>query len=128
MAKLLLVALGGAFGSAMRYLCAEWAQRLGGGPFPYGTLAVNVIGCLCIGVLGALFAGPHAPKEAWRLALVVGVLGGFTTFSAFGLDVFLLAEKGKMPVASAYFLLTNGLCLMAVWAAYRVTERVAGAS
>src|SRR5881394_2141352 len=95
MNKLLLIALGGAFGSVMRYVVAGWMQRLMENPFPIGTLTVNVAGCLCIGILGAIFAGPHNVREEYRIALMIGVLGGFTTFSTFGLETFEFINDGQ---------------------------------
>src|SRR5437867_8630674 len=95
MYKLLMIALGGAFGSVLRYLVAGWMQRLIEHPFPLGTMTVNVLGCLCIGVLAAIFAGPHTVREEYRLALTIGVLGGFTTFSTFGLETFEFLNDGQ---------------------------------
>src|SRR5688572_8609235 len=105
--KLLLIAFGGAIGSVLRYLIATAAQiyatkvtaRIFGYAFPVGTLAVNLIGCLLIGVLAALFSRHLLPHDHYRLALTVGVLGGFTTFSAFGLDTFMLIERGYHGLA-----------------------------
>ena len=127
MVKVLLVALGGGVGSALRYLVSQWVQRLAGETLPLGTLSVNVIGCLSIGVLAALFASPHAPREAYRLLFAVGVLGGFTTFSAFGMETFLLASENQLFRSGLNLVLTNGLCLSAVWVGYRVAERFVAA-
>lgn len=76
MFKLFLIAAGGGFGAVARYLLSGWMQRLGGGVFPLGTLTVNVCGCLLIGVLSAFFAGPQLVREEYRVALLVGLLGG----------------------------------------------------
>src|SRR5258705_5418018 len=70
--KLLYIALGGGVGSVLRYLLSGWGQRLSGGvSFPWGTLSVNVLGCLAMGMLGAVFGGPQRPREEVRLLLVV---------------------------------------------------------
>ena len=127
MNKLALIALGGAFGSVMRYLVAGWMQRLMENPFPIGTLAVNLTGCLCIGALAAVFAGPHTWREEYRFALMVGVLGGYTTFSTFGLETFEFINDGQWRHAMLNVLLSNVSCLIAVWAGYRITERIVGA-
>lgn len=124
--KLLFIALGGALGSALRYLVSGWAQRLGGGTFPLGTLAVNVAGCFAIGFLNYLFLGPFLVREPYRLAIVVGVLGGFTTFSAFGWETLSMAQEGAWLQATANVLLSNVLGLLAAWAAYHLAVRLFG--
>lgn len=100
----LLVALGSALGGVGRLWLSTLAGRALGTQFPWGTLFVNLIGCLLVGVLAALLVpgGPlHEPPE-WRVLLVVGVLGGFTTFSAFSLDALLLVQHGQWLQAAAY--------------------------
>ena len=90
-----MVGAGGFVGSALRYSTSIWVQRWAGATqFPLATLAVNVIGCLAIGLIaGAADTRVELSHGAW-LFLVVGVLGGFTTFSAFGNEVFMLAQGG----------------------------------
>ncbi len=97
---LMQVALGGAIGASLRYLSFAGAARLMGPGFPWGTLAVNVAGSLLMGVLFVTLAS----KDAMRLApfLMTGILGGFTTFSAFSLDAFVLWEKGQAGFAVLY--------------------------
>ena len=123
MTKWVLIAAGGALGSLLRYTLQGWAQRLSGGTFPTGTLAVNVLGCLVIGFLAALFASPTLVREEYRIGLTVGVLGGFTTFSTFGLETFSLADDGQWRYAAANVVLSCGLGLFAVWLGYRLGER-----
>lgn len=98
----ILVGLGGAIGAMMRHGAGLVALRLSANAFPWGTLAVNVIGSLCIG----LFVGLLALMTAWshevRLFVVVGILGGFTTFSAFSLDIVSLIEREQMLSAILY--------------------------
>jgi CrcB protein len=127
MERIILIALGGGAGSLLRYFLAGWCQRATESTFPVGTMTVNILGCLCIGVLGAAFAGPHLVREEWRLAAMVGVLGGFTTFSTFGFETFQLFNDGQFGRALLNVLLTNAMCLAAVWAGYRLTEHFAGA-
>ena len=92
----LLVALGGALGSALRYLTVNVSGRLfTGSDFPYGTLIVNVTGCFVIAFLGALAAERIQLSSECRLFLFTGVLGGFTTFSAFGYETFHLMKTSQ---------------------------------
>lgn len=104
MKLVLAVALGGALGSVGRYLVAGWVMRLLGGPFPWGTLAVNVGGGLVMGALVEVMALVWSPAPAVRAFLTVGLLGGFTTFSAFSLEVVAMIERGDWPPALAYVL------------------------
>lgn len=102
---LLLVALGGAFGSAFRYQVGLIAVRNLGSGYPYGTLIVNMIGGFCMGLLaGALARAPliGAVGEPLRLLIGVGVLGGFTTFSAFSLETANMLLRGQPVLAAAY--------------------------
>jgi CrcB protein len=117
------VALGGAGGTLLRYLLGGWVQHASGGTFPWGTLCVNVAGCAAIGALGAYADRGGLLSPAWRMALQVGVLGGFTTFSSFGLETFRLVSDGDLGRAAAYFGLTNAGCFVAVWVAYRLVEQ-----
>jgi CrcB protein len=120
MTKLLFIAGGGALGSVLRYLVAGWGQRLTPGVFPLGTLLVNVTGCLLIGYLGTLFAGPAVVREEYRLALLIGLLGGFTTFSTFGYETWALLSDREWGLAGANVLLSNVLGLGAVWLGHRL--------
>ncbi|MFQ5489907.1 MAG: fluoride efflux transporter CrcB, partial [Phycisphaerae bacterium] len=103
-------------------------QRIGGGVFPLGTLTVNVCGCLLIGVLSAFFAGPQLVREEYRVALLVGLLGGLTTFSSFGWETTALINDGQLVRAGLNVLLNNGAGLAAVWLGYRLTEGWVGAA
>lgn len=101
MPHLLLVMLGGAIGAGLRHLAGGAAlARLGPG-FPWGTLFVNLAGGLLIGLLTGWFVRAGA-NEATRLFFAVGVLGGFTTFSAFSLEMFLMVERGELGAAAVY--------------------------
>lgn len=104
MLNLFLVMLGGAIGSAARYGVGRAGVALLGPAFPWGTLAVNLVGGFLMGLLGAslLRFGPNA--EQARLLLGVGVLGGFTTFSSFSLETFAMIERGDVLVALGYVL------------------------
>jgi len=101
--QIVIVGLGGFTGSILRYLISGWVQRLSGSPaFGYGTLTVNVLGCLAIGLLGgwAEHAGLFGPST--RLFLFLGVLGGFTTFSTFGYETMVLLRSNAMLGAFLY--------------------------
>ncbi|NNU79806.1 fluoride efflux transporter CrcB [Halovulum dunhuangense] len=98
MAVVLQVALGGALGASLRYLAVSQAARLMGPGFPWGTLAVNLAGCLLMG----LIVGAIGARSALSPFLLTGLLGGFTTFSAFSLDVLGLMERGEMGLAAIY--------------------------
>ena len=125
--KWLLIACGGSAGAVLRYAVASWGQRLAGGTFPAGTLLVNTLGCLVIGFLGALFAGPLLIREEYRLAIVVGFLGGFTTFSTYGYETFALLGEGQWWSAVANVLLSNALGLLALWMGVRLAGGMQGA-
>jgi CrcB protein len=104
MPNLLLVMLGGAAGAGLRYEVGRWSINRIGTSYPWATLIVNLVGGLLMGVLaGAIMAEGRAERSLWLL-LGVGVLGGFTTFSAFSLDVFYLVERGQVVAALSYVL------------------------
>lgn len=102
MFQLLLVMIGGAVGAGARHLTGRTTLALFGPGFPYGTLAVNLIGGFAMGLLVGMLARMAAPGENWRLLLGVGVLGGYTTFSAFSLDVVNMIHRGDLVVAALY--------------------------
>jgi CrcB protein len=124
---ILAIAAGGAVGSVGRYALGGLVQAATGGTFPLGTLVVNVAGCLLIGSLGAYFAGPHLVGETWRAALLIGLLGSFTTFSTFGWETFELINDGQFARASLNVLGSVAIGLAAVWLGYRITEHWVGA-
>jgi CrcB protein len=108
----LLVALGGGVGAWLRYAVG---RLLGVTGFPVATLAVNVIGSLAMGLLAGWLAR-HGAAEGWRLLLAVGVLGGFTTFSAFSLELVLMLQRGEAGAAFAYAGLSLLLGISALYA------------
>jgi len=109
---LLQVALGGAIGASMRYLTGVGTMRLFGAGFPWGTFAVNVIGSFLMGIIVVVLA----QKDATRFApfLMTGILGGFTTFSAFSLDVLTIYERGDYGLALLYASASVFLSLAAI--------------
>ena len=112
----LVVFIGGGIGAALRHGVNVGAARLFGTTFPVGTLTVNVVGCLVMGLLSGYFAFKGDMSQHWRLLLTTGILGGFTTFSAFSLDVALLYERGDVGLAATYVLASVALSLVAVFA------------
>lgn len=102
MTHILLVATGGAFGSVLRYLVGLWTLRSFGPSFPWGTLIVNVTGSFLIGVFAEVIARKLGASAEMRVFLITGILGGYTTFSAFSLDAITLMERGEMITAAIY--------------------------
>jgi CrcB protein len=125
MQTLLLVAGGGATGAVLRYLVGAQAARAFGHGWPFGTLAVNILGGFLMGLLaGARALRGGADQEKWRLLLGVGVLGGFTTFSAFSLEVALMIERRAWGEAFAYSLGSVALSVAALFAGLLLMRRV----
>ncbi|WP_151953378.1 fluoride efflux transporter CrcB [Sphingomonas sp. EC-HK361] len=117
MAAFLIVFLGAGIGGMARHGVNLFAVRVMSVDFPWGTLAVNVVGSFLMGLIAEYFAmRTHLPQQ-WRLFLTTGVLGGFTTFSAFSLDTALLVEKGRMMTALGYALGSVVLSVGALFAA-----------
>jgi CrcB protein len=108
------VAAGGALGSVLRVLVGWWAVALLGAAFPWGTLAVNLSGSLALGFLDARL--PPARNAPWRAFAIPGFCGGFTTFSAFGVETVFLLEAGRGGSAVAYVVVSALLCLVGVLA------------
>lgn len=124
---MLLVFCGAGAGGLCRWgvhmACDRWLGR----SFPFGTLTVNILGCLAVGLFAAILAGGDAAepsREHWRLGLIVGFLGGFTTFSAFGRETFLLSSEGNNLAALSNILLSVGLGLVAVWLGAKLGTRL----
>ena len=116
MRDVLLVGAGGFVGAAARHLLGTWLMLASGQDrFPLGTLAINVAGCALIGVFAAFAEHLPALNGPARLVLVTGLLGGFTTFSAFGLETMLMLRRGDTALAAAYVAASLVLGLAAVW-------------
>lgn len=115
MPTIFFIALGGAFGAVMRHLAGVAVARANPTDFPLHTLIINVVGSFLIGVLVVAFAGKLAGHPEWRTFLIVGVLGGFTTFSAFSLETMLLVDRGQMMMAAVYVAASVLLSLLAVF-------------
>jgi CrcB protein len=118
----LLVFLGGGVGAALRHGVNLASARLLGTNFPWHTFIENVTGSLVMGLLAGYFALKGDASQAWRLFLTTGVLGGYTTFSAFSLDAALLYERGAMGLAAAYVLGSVALAIVGLFAGLYVAR------
>jgi len=121
----LLIALGGAAGSLLRYSLGGAVQRLSESGFPVGTMFVNVSGCFLIGVLLRQFLNMQLSHDL-RALLIVGFCGGFTTFSTFSAETITLIDGGEYGRAAAYVAFSVGLCLLATLAGMTMMRMVAG--
>jgi len=123
MNSFIVVGLGGAIGSAFRHAVNIGSARLLGVGFPYGTFVVNVAGSLAMGILAGYFAFRGETQQAWRLFLATGILGGFTTFSAFSLDVALLYERGQLWLALTYAVGSVVLSILALFVGLSIVRQ-----
>lgn len=120
-----IVFLGAGVGGALRHGVNVAAARLLGIGFPYGTLTVNVGGSLVMGLLAGWFALEGDASQSWRLFTLTGILGGFTTFSAFSLDVASLCERGALGLAFGYALASVALSIGALFAGLTLVRAIA---
>ncbi len=120
-----MVGLGGFFGAITRYSFGTWIYKVLGKPeWPYGTLVINVTGCLLIGFILGLIETRDRVSPDVRLLLVTGFLGGYTTFSAFGFETWTLARDGNTLGAVANIALQVGLGLGAVWGGHALAQKI----
>jgi fluoride exporter len=122
---ILLVFIGGALGSMWRYGWSVLFAQHFGEMFPFGTLAVNLVGSILIGIFAGLL--PHLPNDraaALQQLLIVGVCGGLTTFSSFSLQTYILIKDGRWFAALLYIVLSNGLSLAFVALGWQVTQAI----
>ena len=125
MRQILFVGLGGFFGAILRYLISGWAQSISKSiDFPYGTLVVNVLGCLAIGLLSQMAAARGLFGPDSRALIFIGVLGAFTTFSTFSNETMNLIFEGNHLMALANIGLHLSLCLGAAWLGYAVAYQI----
>ncbi|MET0534501.1 MAG: fluoride efflux transporter CrcB [Steroidobacter sp.] len=124
MKSILLVALGGAVGSVARFKLSGWVlQQSPDWRFPAGTFVVNVIGCFIAGLLAGLAVKQDVFTPEARVFLVAGLLGGFTTFSAFGLETLLLLKRGQAGIAVANIVASVAIGLLVAWLGYGISAR-----
>jgi len=113
--QLLAIAGGGALGAVLRFGMSSTIYRILGREFPYGTLAVNILGSLLMGFLFVVLVERLALSAEWRAALLIGLLGAFTTFSTFSFETLALFENGELFKAFLNIILSVCLCLAATW-------------
>jgi len=124
MQRLILIGLAGSAGTLMRYWLSELTSRRLGETFPAGTLAVNLVGCFVAGLLFYFMFDRYPVSQTMRAVVFIGLLGGFTTFSAFGLQTFTLLRDGQMGLALLNIALSNAGGLLMVWAGYSLAKIV----
>ena len=124
MKLLVAIAIGGAMGALGRHFVGVAAVRLIGHGFPWGTLTVNIVGSLAMGFLIEAMALNWSPSPEMRALLTVGLLGAFTTFSTFSLDVVSLYERGMVAATAAYIAASLVLSVAALFAGMRLTRLV----
>ncbi len=120
MANLLWVMLGGAVGAGARYLVAGAWLKESSVRFPYGTLTANLVGCFLIGILATTLTTASGARPEVRLALIVGVLGGFTTFSSYGFETLELLRGGRLGSAVTYVLVSTVVGIALAYAGARI--------
>lgn len=115
MNQVLAIAAGGAAGSVLRFWMSTWVHSFAGRTFPYGTLTVNVLGCLAMGFLFVLFVDRLSDNAVLRAGILIGMLGGFTTFSSFSIETLNLIEQGAWVKAVVNMTGSLLLCVAATW-------------
>ena len=120
----LIVFLGGGIGSALRHGVNVLCARQFGTGFPFGTLTVNVTGSIVMGLLAGYFAFKAGAGQSWRLFLMTGVLGGYTTFSAFSLDAILLYERGQIGLAALYIAASGAVSIFGLFAGLMLIRQI----
>ena len=119
----LIVFLGGGIGAALRHGINLAVARLLGTAFPYGTLMINITGSFIMGLVAAYFAFKGDASQHWRLFLTTGILGGYTTFSAFSLDAALLYERGEVGLAALYVVASVALSIAGLFAGFALVRQ-----
>ena len=118
------IALGGALGAVSRYMTVSAAERFLGHGFPYGTLIVNVLGSVLMGIVVEYLHRNNNPNDELRLFLVIGLLGGYTTFSSFSLDSLKIWQDGNITAAVTYIGFSVGLSLVGIWAGSQIIRGI----
>ncbi|ATX82160.1 camphor resistance protein CrcB [Mariprofundus ferrinatatus] len=124
MRQLIAVAIGGAAGAVMRWLMASGIQKMAGGAFPWGTFAVNAIGSFLLGFLFFWLIERSTVSEVARLALTVGFLGAFTTFSTYSLESVRLLQEGAVSLAFGNVIGQVVVCLTLTWLGIQIARAI----
>lgn len=122
MGRLLVIGLAGLVGTLSRYWLSGIVARRYGETFPLGTLAVNLVGCFLVGLLFHLLQERYLVAPIVRTVVFLGFLGGFTTFSSYGLQTFTLLQEGQLGLAALNVTLSNLIGLLLVWAGYTLAK------
>ncbi len=124
MTRIFAIAAGGALGSVLRFWMSALVHQILGRGFPYGTLAVNILGSLLMGFLSFVLLERLSVSPEWRAAILIGFLGSFTTFSTFSMETLNFAASGEQFKALANVLLSVSLCAGAAWAGVLLGRQV----
>jgi fluoride exporter len=111
----LAIAIGGGIGSMLRFLLLESIQKISTSGFPFGILLINVLGCFSIGLLTPLIIDRFHLNDLWRSLILIGFLGGFTTFSSFSIDAVTMLRQGFQFQGILYIFSSMAFCLLATW-------------
>jgi len=122
MQRLIYIGLAGGAGTLLRYWLSEWTAKRFGETFPSGTLVVNLVGCFLAGLLFYLMLERYLVSPTVRTVVLIGLLGGFTTFSSFGLQTFTLLRDGEMGLALFNIAISNVAGLLLVWVGYSLAR------
>ena len=122
MSKTILIGIAGLIGTLLRYWLSGFVARKSGETFPWGTLVVNILGCLIAGAVFHLTEERFLLNPTFRAVILIGLLGGFTTFSSYGLQTFTLLRDGAFGLATLNVVVSNVLGLFMVWIGYGLAK------
>ena len=123
--SIIIVACGGGIGAVLRFAIANLFSTSTTGSFPFGTIFINISGCVCIGLVAALLLGPLSEhREILKPLVIIGVLGGFTTYSTFALDSITLLQNGKFGLFCIYLLISNTLGILFAYLCFTVGSNI----
>ena len=122
MSRTILIGFAGLLGTLLRYWLSGFVARQYGETFPWGTMAVNMIGCLLTGAVFNLMEERFLVNPTLRTVILIGLMGGFTTFSSYGLQTFTLVRDGEFGLATLNITISNALGLLMVWVGYALVK------